>query len=72
MQQEPFRIGPFTFTSRLFVGTGKYADFDQMNACLEASGGQVVTVGGTDWVFALASDPAVRQVTANVLGRLAT
>ncbi len=44
MQQESFRVGPFTFTSRLFVGTGKYADFDQMNACLEASGGQVVTV----------------------------
>ncbi len=44
MQQEPLGIGPFTFTSRLFVGTGKYADFDQMNACLEASGGQVVTV----------------------------
>lgn len=44
MQPESFRVGPFTFTSRLFVGTGKYADFDQMNACLEASGGQVVTV----------------------------
>jgi len=41
---DTFRIGPFTFSSRLFVGTGKYADFDQMNACLEASGCQVVTV----------------------------
>jgi hypothetical protein len=32
-------------------------------------GGDVVTVGSTDWVFGLASDPAVRQVTANVLDR---
>ncbi len=34
-------------------------------------GGEVVTVGSTDWVFGLASDPAVRQVTANVLDRFA-
>jgi hypothetical protein len=32
-------------------------------------GGEVVTVGTTDWVFGLASDPAVQQVTANVLAR---
>ncbi|NLX12257.1 MAG: thiazole synthase [Phycisphaerales bacterium] len=38
------RIGPFTFHSRLFVGTGKYADFDQMNTCLDAAGAEVVTV----------------------------
>lgn len=40
----PFRVGPFELRSRLLVGTGKYADFEQMNACLEASGAQVVTV----------------------------
>ncbi|HSW46725.1 MAG TPA: thiazole synthase [Phycisphaerae bacterium] len=44
MQQDSFRVGPFEFKSRLFVGTGKYADFEQMNTCLEASGTQVVTV----------------------------
>lgn len=38
------KIGPFELSSRLFVGTGKYADFDTMNACLEAAGAQVVTV----------------------------
>ncbi len=32
-------------------------------------GGEVVTVGTTDWVFGLAEDPAVRRVTANVLDR---
>lgn len=42
--QDTLRIGSFEFRSRLFVGTGKYADFDQMNACLAASGTQVVTV----------------------------
>ena len=32
-------------------------------------GGQVVTVGTTDWVFGL-RDAAVSRVTANVLDRL--
>lgn len=44
MMSASFRFGPFELTSRLLVGTGKYADFDIMNACLEASGTQVVTV----------------------------
>ncbi len=33
------------------------------------TGGEVVTVGTTDWVFGLADDPAVAQVTRNVLDR---
>ncbi|MCL2330835.1 MAG: thiazole synthase [Phycisphaerae bacterium] len=41
---ETFRVGPFEMRSRLLVGTGKYADFDAMNASLDASGCQVVTV----------------------------
>jgi len=44
MVEETFKVGPFEFHSRLFVGTGKYADFDVMNECLAASGAQVVTV----------------------------
>ncbi len=44
MAGEVWKVGPFEFRSRLLVGTGKYADFDQMNACLEASGCEVVTV----------------------------
>jgi hypothetical protein len=35
-----------------------------------ASGGQVLTVGSTDWVFGLPSDPAVQGVTDNALTRL--
>lgn len=34
-----------------------------------AGGGEVVTVGTTDWVFALRRDPAVDRVTTNVLER---
>jgi len=38
------RIANFEFSSRLFVGTGKYASFELMQPALEASGCQVVTV----------------------------
>jgi len=32
-------------------------------------GGEVVVVGTAGWVFGLATDPAVAQVTANILDR---
>ena len=38
------RIGDFRTTSRLFVGTGKYATYELMRDCLAESGCQVVTV----------------------------
>ncbi len=38
------KIADRTFSSRLFVGTGKYATFPLMARALEASGAQVVTV----------------------------
>ena len=38
------KIGSFELKSRLIVGTGKYADFEQMERSLEASGAQMVTV----------------------------
>jgi len=34
-----------------------------------ASSGEVVTIGSTDWVYGLAGDPAVAQVTRNVFHR---
>src|SRR5690349_19761385 len=37
-------IGGKTFRSRLMVGTGKYRSADEMNAALEASGCEIVTV----------------------------
>lgn len=40
----PLVVGGHSFTSRLFVGTGKYKDFEETRAALEASGTQCVTV----------------------------
>ncbi|MCC6675526.1 MAG: thiazole synthase [Phycisphaerales bacterium] len=40
----PLSIASRSFASRLFVGTGKYKDFDTMRAALDASGCEVVTV----------------------------
>ena len=37
-------LGEHTLGSRLIVGTGKYADFETMRACHEASGTQLVTL----------------------------
>ncbi|MEO1128308.1 MAG: thiazole synthase [Planctomycetota bacterium] len=41
---EPFHIAGRTFSSRLIVGTGKYPDNASMQAALDASGAEVVTV----------------------------
>ena len=38
------QLGTHTLTSRLIVGTGKYATFDLMRDCLEISGANVITV----------------------------
>ena len=37
-------FGDITIGSRLIVGTGRYRDFEQMRACHEASGTEMVTV----------------------------
>ncbi|NTW99894.1 MAG: thiazole synthase, partial [Geobacteraceae bacterium] len=37
-------IGGRKFTSRLMVGTGKYASFEQTARALEMSGAQIITV----------------------------
>jgi thiazole synthase len=39
-----WRVAGRTFTSRLIVGTGKYRDFAQNAAAVEASGAEIVTV----------------------------
>lgn len=44
MAHERYRVGSFEFKSRLFVGTGKYENFDVMAAALRASSCEVVTV----------------------------
>ena len=42
--QDVFRIRDFSIANRLFVGTGKYQNYEVMQRALEASGCQVVTV----------------------------
>lgn len=44
MSEDLLRVGPYTFRSRLFVGTGKYKDVAQTEQALVASGAEVVTV----------------------------
>lgn len=39
-----FTVAGKQFTSRLLVGTGKYKDFDETKAAIEASGAEIVTV----------------------------
>ncbi|NOT31302.1 MAG: thiazole synthase [Planctomycetes bacterium] len=41
---QPLKLGAHAFTSRLFVGTGKYTSFELMARALELSGTQCVTV----------------------------
>ena len=43
-EDKPLQLGPHTFSSRLFVGTGKYQDLDVMSRALDESGTQCVTV----------------------------
>mgnify|MGYP006272679507 CR=1 FL=1 len=40
----PLVVAGKTLPSRLIVGTGKYADFETMQRCLDASGASVITV----------------------------
>ncbi|MDH4228432.1 MAG: thiazole synthase [Nitrospirota bacterium] len=42
--QDSFTLGGITFRSRLWVGTGKYKDFDETRRAIEESGADVVTV----------------------------
>lgn len=44
MSEDVLAIGGITFRSRLWVGTGKYASFQQTKEAVEASGTDVVTV----------------------------
>ncbi len=41
---DTWKVGDREFSSRLLVGTGKYADLDQTREAIEASGAEIVTV----------------------------
>jgi thiazole synthase len=42
--QTTYSLGPHTFRSRLIIGSGKYASFEQNRECADASGAEMVTV----------------------------
>lgn len=44
MGNDNFTLAGRTYRSRLLVGTGKYRDFDETRASIEASGAEIVTV----------------------------
>lgn len=44
MNDAPLKIGRYTFQSRIFLGTGKFATLDLMDEALAASGCELVTV----------------------------
>ena len=44
MKDDSFELAGRVFKSRLIVGTGKYRDFAETNAAIEASGAEIVTV----------------------------
>src|SRR5579884_2763448 len=44
MEDTPLVLGGRSFRSRLIVGTGKYRDFAETRAAVEASGAEIVTV----------------------------
>ena len=66
MTEDTYRVGSFEVVSRLFVGTGKYASFEQMVAALDASGCEVVTVAVRRDVL----DPQGRAKQGNILEHL--
>lgn len=70
-------IGSHQFHSRLFIGTGKYKDFEQTRTAVETSGAQVVTVAvrridlarqpGAPFLFDYI-DPKVYTILPNTAG----
>jgi len=44
MPEDTFEIGGARYRSRLIVGTGKYRDFEETRAAIDASGAEIVTV----------------------------
>jgi len=44
MAEDTFEIAGVSYRSRLIVGTGKYRDFEQTRAAIDASGAEIVTV----------------------------
>jgi thiazole synthase len=56
---DPLKLGPYTFNSRIMLGTGKYPTLELMDEALAASGCEVVTVAVRRVKFADQAGPDV-------------
>ncbi|HIG00758.1 MAG TPA: thiazole synthase [Myxococcales bacterium] len=63
-EQQSWRIGDYTFRSRLIIGSGKYASFEQNLECAEASGAEMVTVALRRVNFDAAKGPRLLDVVS--------
>ena len=61
MAEDFFEIAGQKFTSRLLVGTGKYKDFDETKAAIEASGAEIVTVSVRRVNISAAGEPMLQD-----------
>ena len=61
-EQQSWRIGDYTFRSRLIIGSGKYTSFEQNLECAEASGAEMVTVALRRVNFDAAKGPRLLDV----------
>ena len=48
VESDSYKLGGHEFQSRLIIGSGKYASFEQNRACADASGAEMVTVALRD------------------------
>ena len=62
------RIADLELSSRLIVGTGKYRDFETMQACHRASGTQMVTVAIRRVDLACAYNASLPCATTTIAG----
>ncbi len=62
--QESWKIGDYTFHSRLIIGSGKYESFEQNLECAEASGAEMVTVALRRVNFDAAKGPRLLDVVS--------
>lgn len=65
---DSFRIGPKTFKSRLIVGSGKYADFEQTRAATVAAQSEMITVAVRRVNITDPSKPSLLEVLADIEG----
>lgn len=59
--EDPFTLAGKTYQSRLLVGTGKYKDFEETAAAVQASGAEIVTVAVRRVNISSANEPMLQD-----------